>query len=78
MSLLDKALAVPTRMRPPRELSSLQLETVELAVAYAGGRITMVQAAAALGCSPSNITNHLGRSLLAAVRSGRIRIEVVK
>ncbi len=80
MSLLRKAMAAPPGRRPgnpglpAREL----LDRVELARAYADGRVTGPQAAAALGCTLNNVRSNLGVALLKAMGDGLIRIEVVK
>ena len=71
LTLLEKAKNIQTTGVAP---SHADEQRIELALAYTQGEVTAKQCAVALGCSPSNIYQYLGRCLVSAVRSGKYKI----
>lgn len=71
LTLLDKALAVPSERTPKSNLRDREI--LELAIAYAENRVTDKQIKSALGV-PYNIRGLLASRLLKGIRQEEIKI----
>lgn len=74
-TLLEKALVSTTRRMQSSLEPDIQVQRIELALAYAQGKITSGQAAIALGMANKSVTAVLANVLLSGLRRGVLHVD---